>query len=105
MPTVEVPRRMTPTYYRHYYLNKICLASANLKNFFDMTRFSGKNRRESTIIRDNNVHKLYHDLCLELGNVSTVVSKQYIYERISEKIGLGRQTIAFILNHTKPTKK
>ena len=40
-----------------------------------MARFSGKNRRESTIIRDNEVHQVYHDLCIELGSMSQFVSK------------------------------
>ena len=69
-----------------------------------MARFSGKNRRGSTIIRDNEVHKVYHDLCIELGSMSRFVSKQYIYERIRVRTGLCSKTIAFILNHTSPTK-
>ena len=69
-----------------------------------MTRFSGKNRRESTIIRDNEVHKAYDELCSKLGCVVRFVSKQYIYEQIRLRTGLCPKTIAFILNHTNPTK-
>ena len=69
-----------------------------------MARFSGKNRRGSTIIRDNEVHQAYHDLCIEHGSMSRFVSKQYIYERIRARTGLCSKTIAFILNHTNPTK-
>lgn len=68
-----------------------------------MTRFSGKNRRPSTVFRDNKVHEAYHDLCIELGSMSRFVSKQYIYARISALTGLCSKTIAFILNHTRPT--
>lgn len=77
---------------------------AKLQNISDMARFSGKNRRGSTIIRDNEVHQAYHDLCIELGSMSRFVSKQYIYERIRARTGLCSKTIAFILNHTIPTK-
>lgn len=66
-----------------------------------MTRFSDKNRRESTIIRDNHVHDLYHDICMELGFSHRFVSKQYVYELISKRTGLCTKTIAFILNHTR----
>lgn len=61
-----------------------------------MTRFSGKNRRESTILRDNKVHEIH----AELGVLADVVSRQYIYERIKMRTGLCTKTIAFILNHT-----
>ena len=65
-----------------------------------MTRYSGKNRRESTIIRDNRVHEVYGEIREELGTFADVVSKQYLYERIRERTGLCTKTIAFILNHT-----
>ena len=65
-----------------------------------MTRFSGKNRRGSTIIRDNEVHDVYDKLCKEMGVYSNFVAKQYIYEKIRERTGLCLKTIAYILNHT-----
>lgn len=65
-----------------------------------MTRFSGKNRRESTILRDNKVHEIHAELRAELGGLADVVSRQYIYERIKMRTGLCTKTIAFILNHT-----
>ena len=65
-----------------------------------MTRFSGKNRRESTVVRDNKVHDEYDALRAELGPLADVVSRRYIYERIKERTGLCTKTVAFILNHT-----
>lgn len=60
-------------------------------------------KRESTSIRDNEVHKLFHEITKELGELSFAVSKNYIYERIKEKTKLSTRTISFIINHTKPT--
>lgn len=65
-----------------------------------MTRFSGKNRRESTVLRDDKVHEIYAEIRAELGELTDVISRQYIYERIKMKTGLCTKTIAFILNHT-----
>lgn len=65
-----------------------------------MTRKYDKNRRPSTIIRDNTVHDTYKEICEELGTLANVVSKSYIYERISKRTGLCVKTIANILNHT-----
>ena len=66
-----------------------------------MTKFCNKNRRESTIVRDNEIHNLHRQILEELGNLANVVSKNYIYERIHEKTKLSIRTISFILNHTK----
>lgn len=60
-----------------------------------------KERRESTIIRDNQVHELYEKIISELGELKNVVAKAYIYNQISEKTKLSARTISFILNHTK----
>ena len=67
---------------------------AKVQNISDMARFSGKNRKGSTVIRDNEVHQAYHDLCIELGSMSRFVSKQYIYERIRARTGLCHKTLA-----------
>lgn len=67
-----------------------------------MARSSNENRRESTIIRDNEVHKAYEELRKELGTLFVEVSKSYIYERIGKRTGLCNKTIAYILNHTLP---
>lgn len=58
-------------------------------------------RRKSTIMRGNMVHEAYADIASELGELVNVVSKSYIYGKISERTGLCNKTIAFILNHTK----
>ena len=65
-----------------------------------MTRFSGKERRPSTIIRDNRVHEAYEEVCREIGYMANFLPREYLYERVKEKTGLCTKTIAFILNHT-----
>lgn len=59
-----------------------------------------KERRESTIIRDNMVHDMYNQLLSDLGALKGAVSKGYLYDRIKEKTRLSIRTISFILNHT-----
>lgn len=63
------------------------------------------NRRESTSVRDNEIYRLYNTIICELGELSPVVSKSYIYERIREKTKLSIRTISFIINHTKPSDR
>jgi hypothetical protein len=58
------------------------------------------NQRVSTIIRDNEVHKIYNEVKAELGGLIYEVRREYIYKRISEKTGLCTKCIAYILNHT-----
>lgn len=58
-------------------------------------------RRESTIIRDNEIHQLYEEIIKESGDLAKVVSKTYIYERIREKTKLSIRSISYIINHTK----
>ena len=65
-----------------------------------MTKLCNKNRRESTMVRDNEIHELYQQIRHELGSLANAVSKGYIYERIKEKTKLSIRTISFILNHT-----
>lgn len=60
-----------------------------------------RTRRESTIIRDRQVHELYRRIRAELGELATVVAKGYYYERIRVETGLNERTIANILNHTE----
>ena len=76
------------------------LAIAKIKKFIHMTRFSGKERRPSTIIRDNRVHEAYEEVCREIGDMARLLPKEYLYEKVKEKTGLCTRTIAFILNHT-----
>ena len=56
-----------------------------------MCKLQIKNRRESTIARDNEIHRLYKEIRHELGSLANAVSKGYI---------LSIRTISFILNHT-----
>lgn len=69
-----------------------------------MSKLQIKNRRESTIVRDNEIHKIHRQILDELGDLANVVSKGYIYEKIQEKTKLSIRTISFILNHTKHVK-
>lgn len=68
-----------------------------------MARFSGKNRRPSTIIRDNLVHEAYENICKEAGAYASLVPREYLYDKVQERTGLCKKTIAFILNHTEKT--
>ena len=68
-----------------------------------MTRFSGKERRPSTIIRDNGVHEAYEDVCREIGDMAKLLPKEYLYEKVKARTGLCTKTIAWILNN--PFKK
>lgn len=70
-----------------------------------MARKYGKDRRESTVIRDNYVHGIYYELAKEIGSLVNVVSKSYIYDYIGKKTGLCAKTIAYILNHTRWDEK
>ncbi|MDE5986839.1 MAG: hypothetical protein K2H16_06105 [Prevotella sp.] len=62
---------------------------------------SDKNRRESTVMRYAEVHKVYEEIVNGLGELAHVVSKSYIYEKIHERTGLCTKTIAYVLNHTR----
>jgi hypothetical protein len=70
-----------------------------------MTKFSTNNKRPSTIKRADEVCREYDALAIELGDLITVVSKSYIYERISDTTGLCAKTIAAILNHAESLRK
>jgi len=66
-----------------------------------MKRNTSKTRRESTTVRDNQVHRIHQSILNELGEVAHVVSKKYIYDRIHTETRLSTRTIAYILNHTR----
>ena len=66
-----------------------------------MCKLCNKNRRESTVMRDNEVHRIHSEILKELGDLSNVVSKSYIYNLIHEKTKLSVRTISFIINHTR----
>lgn len=69
-----------------------------------MSKLCIKNRRESTKVRDREIHQLYHEIMHELGNLANAVSKNYVYEQIQKKTKVSIRTISFILNHTKWVK-
>jgi hypothetical protein len=65
-----------------------------------MKQPSSPSRRESTSVRDKQVHLLHRSILHELGPLAQVVSKSYIYERIRSVTCLSVRTISYILNHT-----
>lgn len=40
--------------------------------------------RDSTVIRDNEIHRMYNEILDELGDLSTVVSRNYVYGKIKD---------------------
>lgn len=62
----------------------------------------GKNKRRiSSVLRDNLVHDIYEEELSRLGEIGGYVSKEYLYLKVQERIGLSIRTISHILNHTK----
>lgn len=70
-----------------------------------MCKLQIKNRCESTMVRDNEIHKIHKEILAGLGDLANVVSKNYVYEQIRERTKLSIRTISFILNHTKEYDK
>lgn len=56
--------------------------------------------RDSTVIRDNEIHRMYNEED-ELGDLGTVVSRDYVYGKIKDRTGLSIRHISRIINHTK----
>lgn len=50
--------------------------------------------RDSTVIRNN-------EILNELGDLATVVFRNYVYGRIKDRTGLSIRHISRIINHTK----
>lgn len=40
--------------------------------------------RDSTVIRNNEIHRMYNEILDELGDLATVVSRNYVYGRIKD---------------------
>lgn len=65
--------------------------------------------RDSTVIRNNEIHRMYNEILDELGdlatvvsrNLATVVSRNYVYGKIKDRTGLSIRHISRIINHTK----
>lgn len=51
--------------------------------------------RDSTVIRNNEIHRMYNEILDELGDLATV------YGRIKDRTGLSIRHISRIINHTK----
>lgn len=65
------------------------------------TRLSDKNRRISTILRDNYVLEAYNKGVENLGKFAELVARSYIYDKVSKATGYCTKTVAFIINHCK----
>lgn len=57
--------------------------------------------RDSTVIRNNEIHRMYNEILDELGDLATVVSRSYVYGKIKDATGLSVLNISRIINHTK----
>lgn len=57
--------------------------------------------RDSTVIRNNEIHRMYNEILDELGDLATVVSRDYVYGKIKDRTGLSIRHISRIINHTK----
>lgn len=72
-----------------------------IKIFFCDEDIEKINVRDSTVIRDNEIHKMYDEILNELGDLATVVSRNYVYGKIKDRTGLSIRHISMIINHTK----
>lgn len=57
--------------------------------------------RDGTVIRDNEIHKMYDGIPDGLGDLAAVVSRDYVYGRIRDRTGLSIRHIGGIINHAK----
>lgn len=72
-----------------------------IKIFFCDDDIEKINVRDSTVILNNEIHKMYEEILNELGDLATVVSRNYVYGRIKDRTGLSIRHISRIINHTK----
>lgn len=73
----------------------------NIKVFFCDDDVEKIHVRDSTVIRNNEIHRMYNEILDELGDLATVVSRNYVYGKIKDKTGLSIRHISRIINHTK----
>lgn len=52
---------------------------------------------EKIYVRD----RMYNEILDELGDLATVVSRNYVYGKIKDRTGLSIRHISRIINHTK----
>lgn len=57
--------------------------------------------RDSMVIRNNEIHRMYDEILDELGDLATVLSRNYVYGKIKDRTGLSIRHISRIINHTK----
>lgn len=57
--------------------------------------------RDGTVIRDNEIHRMYNGIPYGLGDLATVVSRNHVYGEIKDGTGLSIRHIGGIINHTK----
>ena len=50
---------------------------------------------------DDEIHRMYNEILYELGDLATVVSRNYVYGKIKDRTGLSIRHISMIINHTK----
>lgn len=72
-----------------------------IKIFFCDDDIEKINVRDSTVIRNNEIHMMYYEILNELGDLATVVSRNYVYDRIKDRTVLSIRHISRIINHTK----
>lgn len=72
-----------------------------IKIFFCDDDIEKINVGDSTVIRNNEIHRMYYEILNELGDLATVVSRNYVYDRIKDRTGLSIRHISRIINHTK----
>lgn len=60
----------------------------NLKIFFCDDDIEKIYVRDSTVIRNNEIHRMYNEILDELGDLATVVSRNYVYGKIKDMTGL-----------------
>lgn len=70
-----------------------------------MARTWGRNRRKSTIKRDNRIHIAYNEVVKEFGNAAAFVARTEIYRRVAEAVDMCPKTVANVLNHTEYKEK
>lgn len=47
------------------------------------------------------IYRMYNEILDELGDLATVVSRNYVYGKIKDRTGLSIRHISRIINHTK----
>lgn len=57
--------------------------------------------RDGTVIRDNEIHGMYNEILNELGDLATVVSRDYVYGEIRDRTGSSIRHIGRIIDHAK----